>query len=89
MTTIGEVKFGTSTYIKEYFEAKDPSKPAYTNVASTLFAPSKLKQVLFQSLNKRLNYFHQKKIYLKCYHIVTLIWRILVDKDSCFHYHSR
>lgn len=61
MTTIGEVKFGTSTYIKEYFEAKDPSKPAYTNVASTLFAPSETKASIISVFKQKIKLFSSKE----------------------------
>ena len=42
-TTVGEDKFGGSTYIKEYFAAKDPSSAASINASSTIMAPSETK----------------------------------------------
>ena len=42
MSTVGEDKFAGSTYIKEYFELKDPTKPAYINASSTILFPKLL-----------------------------------------------
>jgi len=61
MTTMGEGKFGASTYMKEYFEAKDPSKPAYTNVASTLFAPSETKASILSVFKQKIKLFSSKE----------------------------
>ena len=41
--TVGEDKFGGSTYIKEYFNTKDPSSAAYVNASGTVMAPSETK----------------------------------------------
>ena len=44
MTTVGEDKFrGSSTYIKEYFNSKDPNSAAYINASSTILSPSDTK----------------------------------------------
>ena len=44
MTTVGEEKFrGSSTYIKEYFNSKDPAGAAYINASSTILSPSDTK----------------------------------------------
>jgi type IV secretion system protein VirD4 len=42
-TTVGEEKFGGSTYIKEYFAAKDPASAAAINASSTIMAPNETK----------------------------------------------
>ncbi len=61
MTTVGEAKFGTSTYIKEYFDAKDPAKPAYTNVASTILAPSETKASILSVFKQKIKLFSSKE----------------------------
>ena len=42
-TTIGEEKFGGSTYIKEYFAEKDPTSAAAIDAQSTIMAPTETK----------------------------------------------
>ena len=41
MSSLGEERFGgpNNNYIKEYFNAKDPSRPAYVNASGTVYAP--------------------------------------------------
>lgn len=43
MTTVGEEKFGGSTYVKEYFNGKDPASAAAINASSTIMAPNETK----------------------------------------------
>ena len=43
VTTEGEDKFGGSTYIKEYFNMKDPASAAAVNAYSTVTAPNETK----------------------------------------------
>lgn len=40
MMTIGSEKYGASTYLKEYFNSKDPSSPACVNALGTVNAPN-------------------------------------------------
>jgi len=57
MTTVGEEKYGASNYIKEYFSAKDPSKPAYINVASTINAPNDTKASILSVFRQKIKLF--------------------------------
>ena len=54
MSTVGEDKFGGSTYIKEYFGAKDPASAAAINAFGTVTAPTETKgSVFYLYLNKK------------------------------------
>lgn len=61
MTTVGEERLGASTYIKEYFEMKDPSKPAYINVSSTINAPSETKASILSVFKQKIKLFSSKE----------------------------
>lgn len=61
MTTIGEEKFAGSTYIKEYFNMKDPSKPAYVNASSTILAPSETKGSILSVFKQKIKLFSSKE----------------------------
>ena len=69
-TTVGEEKFGGSTYIKEYFAAKDPASPAAINASSTIMAPTETKGSIYQYLDRKLSYLHLVRTYQKCLVIV-------------------
>ena len=43
-TSVGEDKFGGSTYIKEYFQGKDPTSASYIKATSTVMAANETKQ---------------------------------------------
>ena len=57
MTTIGEEKIGNSTYIKEYFSYKNPSKTAYIKASSTLMAPNETKGSILSVFKQRVQLF--------------------------------
>lgn len=61
MSTVGEERFGGSTYIKEYFEAKDPTKPAYIHAASTINAPSETKGSILSVFKQKIKLFSSKE----------------------------
>ena len=61
MTTVGEDRCGASTYIKEYFGLKDPSKPAYINAASTINAPSETKGSILSVFKQKIKLFSSKQ----------------------------
>lgn len=56
-TTVGEEKFGGSTYIKEYFAAKDPSGAAAINASSTIMAPSETKGSILSVFKQKVKLF--------------------------------
>ena len=57
MTTVGEDKFGGSTYIKEYFNTKDPTSAAYINASSTILAPSDTKGSIIAVFKQKIKLF--------------------------------
>ena len=58
MTTVGEDKFrGSSTYIKEYFNSKDPSGAAYINASSTILSPSDTKGSILAVFKEKIKLF--------------------------------
>lgn len=57
MLTIGEEKFGASTYAKEYFKLKDSSNSAYINAAGTINAPSDTKGSVISVFRQKINIF--------------------------------
>ena len=61
MTTVGEEKFGGSTYIKEYFNLKDPSSPAYTNASGTIMAPSETKGSIISVFKQKIKLFASRE----------------------------
>ena len=56
-TTVGEEKFGGSTYIKEYFNAKDPSSAAAINASSTVMAPTETKGSILSVFKQKVKLF--------------------------------
>ncbi len=56
-TTVGEEKFGGSTYIKEYFGAKDPNSAAAINASSTIMAPSETKGSILSVFKQKVKLF--------------------------------
>lgn len=61
MTTVGEDKLMASTYIKEYFMAKDPASPAYVNVSSTITAPSDTKNSILSVFKQKIKLFASRE----------------------------
>ena len=57
MSTIGEEKCGGSTYIKEYFNTKDPTGAAYINASSTVLAPSDTKGSILAVFKQKIKLF--------------------------------
>ena len=58
MTTVGEEKFrGSSTYIKEYFNSKDPAGAAYINASSTILSPSDTKGSILAVFKEKIKLF--------------------------------
>ena len=56
-TTVGEEKFGGSTYIKEYFDAKDPASAAAINASSTIMAPTETKGSILSVFKQKVKLF--------------------------------
>ena len=56
-TTVGEEKFGGSTYIKEYFSAKDPASAAEINASSTIMAPTETKGSILSVFKQKVKLF--------------------------------
>lgn len=56
-TTVGEEKFGGSTYIKEYFSAKDPASAAAINASSTIMAPTETKGSILSVFKQKVKLF--------------------------------
>ena len=57
MTTVGEDKFGGSTYMKDYFNMKDPSSAAYTNASGTIMAPNETKGSIISVFKQKIKLF--------------------------------
>jgi type IV secretion system protein VirD4 len=57
MSTVGEEKYGGSTYIKQYFMDKDPSKPVYINAASTINAPDTTRDSILSVFRQKIKIF--------------------------------
>ena len=98
MSNLGEERFGgpNNNYIKEYFNMKDPAKPAYVNASGTVYAPEdtkggvlstyKQKVKLFSSrdnLSEMLSYsdFNMKDIGRK----KTAVFMIVQDEKKTLH----
>ncbi len=61
MTTVGEEKFGGSTYVKEYFNGKDPSSAAAINASSTIMAPSDTKGSILAVFKQKIKLFASRE----------------------------
>ncbi len=57
MTTVGEEKIGGSTYVKEYFNGKDPNGAAYINASSTILAPNDTKMSIIAVFKQKIKLF--------------------------------
>ena len=60
-TTVGEEKFGGSTYIKEYFAGKDPASAAAINASSTIMAPSETKGSILSVFKQKVKLFASRE----------------------------
>ena len=61
MTTVGEEKFGGSTYIKEYFSFKDPASAAAINASATIDAPSDTKGSILSVFRQKIKLFASRE----------------------------
>ena len=59
--TVGEDKIGGSTYIKEYFNMKDPASPAYVNASGTVMAPSDTKGSIISVFKQKVKLFASRE----------------------------
>ncbi|MBQ9019066.1 MAG: type IV secretory system conjugative DNA transfer family protein [Bacilli bacterium] len=60
-TTVGEEKFGGSTYIKEYFNGKDPNSAASINASSTIMAPNETKGSILSVFKQKVKLFASRE----------------------------
>ena len=60
-TSVGEDKFGGSTYIKEYFQSKDPTSAAYINASSTVMAANETKQSILSVFKQKIKLFASRE----------------------------
>ena len=60
-TTVGEEKFGGSTYIKEYFAAKDQGSAAAINASSTIMAPTETKGSILSVFKQKVKLFASRE----------------------------
>lgn len=61
MSTVGEDKFGGSTYIKEYFGMKDPASAAAINAFGTVTAPSETKGSILSVFKQKVKLFASRE----------------------------
>lgn len=61
MTTVGEEKYLGSTYIKEYFNDKDPISPAYLSASSTIMAPTDTKGSILSVFKQKIKLFSSRE----------------------------
>ena len=59
--TVGEDKFGGSTYIKEYFNGKDPASAAYVNASGTVMAPNETKGGIISVFKQKVKLFASRE----------------------------
>lgn len=61
MSTIGEEKFNGTTYIKSYFDMKDPNSTAAINASSTLMAPNETKGSILSVFKQKIKIFASRE----------------------------
>lgn len=62
MVNVGEDKFGArSTYIKEYFNSKDPAGAAYTCASGTINAPDDTKNSILSTFRQKIRLFASRE----------------------------
>lgn len=60
-TSVGEDKFGGSTYIKEYFQGKDPTSASYIKATSTVMAANETKQSILSVFRQKIQLFASRE----------------------------
>ena len=62
MSSLGEERFGgpNNNYIKEYFNSKDPSRPAYVNASGTVFSAEDTKQGVLSTFKQKIKLFSSR-----------------------------
>ena len=62
MSSLGEERFGgpNNNYIKEYFNMKDPAKPAYINASGTVYAPEDTKGGVLSTFKQKVKLFSSR-----------------------------
>ena len=63
MSSLGEERFGgpNNNYIKEYFNSKDPSKPAYINASGTVYGAEDTKQGVIATFKQKVKLFSSRE----------------------------
>ena len=63
MSSVGEERFGgpNNNYIKEYFNSKDPAKPAYINASGTVFTAEETKQGILATFKQKIKLFSSRE----------------------------
>jgi type IV secretion system protein VirD4 len=59
--SIGDEKFGGSTYVKEYFNYKDPSSAAFVNASGTVNSPSETKGGIISVFKQKVKLFANRE----------------------------
>ena len=62
MSSMGEERFGgpNNNYAKEYFNSKDPAKPAYINASGTVYAPEDTKGGVLSTFKQKVKLFSSR-----------------------------
>lgn len=62
MSSLGEERFGgpNNNYMKEYFNMKDPSRPAYVNASGTVYAPEDTKGGILATFKQKVKLFSSR-----------------------------
>lgn len=62
MSNLGEERFGgpNNNYIKEYFNMKDPARPAYINASGTVYAPEETKGGVLSTYKQKVKLFSSR-----------------------------
>ena len=62
MSSLGEERFGgpNNNYIKEYFNSKDPSRPAYVNASGVVFTAEDTKQGVLATFKQKVKLFSSR-----------------------------
>ena len=63
MSNVGEERFGgpNNNFIKEYFNSKDPSNPAYINASGTVFTAEETKQGILATFKQKIKLFSSRE----------------------------
>ncbi len=62
MSSLGEERFGgpNNNYMKEYFNAKDPSRPAYINASGVVYTAEETKQGVLATFKQKIKIFSSR-----------------------------